>query len=158
VGECFLWQVDIDEQWTVEQLEIAEKELTANNGKTGCFYCNFYVGKNLIAVGDWGEGRIEPYRRLWKWAGESFVSHEPPKLLGDNNPRLLLTPKFNHYSYYFDEDVKFKETYYGNYSGLYDRWLAIQSTKGSLHIRFLLGDKVWWSNTNTNIQYKEYVC
>jgi hypothetical protein len=153
---CMLWQVDIDEQWTLEQIITAETELQKNGGKTGCFLCNYYVGKEQIVYGEWGEGKIEPYRRLWNWSGEDFASHEPPKLNGDNNPRFLLTPRFNHYSYYFDEDVKFKEAYYGNYEGLYNRWQNIQQNRGRLPIRALLGDKLWWSNTNTIIQYSEY--
>jgi len=152
-NECFLWQIDIDEQWTLDQIEQAEQELINNNGKTGCFYCNYYVGKNQLAVGEWGEGRIEPYRRLWRWGGEEFETHEPPKLKGKNGPGLLLTQKFNHYAYYFEEDVKFKELYYGSYTGLYDRWKVIQDNKGVISIRALLGDKVWWSNTNTHIKY-----
>jgi len=152
-NKCKLWQIDIDEQWTKEQIITAETELDNNNGKTGCFLCNCFVGKEQVVIGDWGEGRLEPYRRLWNWSGADFLSHEPPKLADGNNPRYLLTPKFNHYSYYFEEDVKFKEAYYGSYSGLYDRWLTIQSNKGSLPIRALLGDKIWWSNTNTCIQY-----
>lgn len=148
-----LWQIDIDEQWALEQFIQAEQELDSNNGKTGCFICNYYVGKNQIAIGEWGEGRVDPYRRLWNWEGEDFLTHEPPKLIGKNGPGLLLTPKFNHYAYYFEEDVKFKEMYYGGYAGLYQRWLYIQQNTSILPIRELLGDKIWWSNTNTHIKY-----
>lgn len=154
-NSCFLWQIDVDEQWSDEQIQEAEQELISNNGKTGCFYCRYYVGKNQIAIGEWGEGRIEPYRRLWRWEGENFLSHEPPKLDGKNGPGLLLTPRFEHYSYYFEEDVKFKEAYYSNYEGLYDRWISIQQNRSILPIRALLGNNIWWSNTNTHIQYIE---
>lgn len=153
--KCKLWQIDVDEQWSIDQIVLAENELDDNSGKTGCFLCNYFVGVDQIVTGEWGEGRIEPYRRLWNWSGENFISHEPPKL-ENNNPRFLLTPKFNHYSYYFDEDVKFKEAYYSNYEGLYERWLEIQNNRSVLPIRNLLGDKLWWSNTNTIIQYKDH--
>lgn len=152
-NSCYLWEVDIDEQWTEEQLDQAEKELMNNNGKTGCFYCKCYVGENQVAMGDWGEGKTEPYRRLWYWEGEDFLTHEPPKLNGNNNPRLLLTPRFNHYSYFFEKDIRFKEAYYTGYQGLYGRWVQIQSNKDTLPVRALLGNNVWWSNTNTIIQY-----
>lgn len=152
-SSCYLWQVDIDEQWTNEQLTTAENQLTENQGKTGCFYCNFYVGRNQIVIGDWGEGKIEPYRRLWNWNGEEFITHEPPKLKGKNGPGLLLPQKFNHFSYYFEDDVKFKEKYYGNYDGIYLRWLNVQKNKKTVHVKELLGDKLWWSNTNTIIKY-----
>jgi hypothetical protein len=151
-NNCKLWQIDIDEQWTEEQIKLSEKQLDEHQAKTGCFLCNCYVGKNQIALGDWGEGKIEPYRRLWNWTGENFISHEPPKLEGKNGPGVLLTSKFNHFSYYFKEDVLFKEQYYSSYEGLYDRWLNIQKNTGIIPIRQLLGDKVWWSNTNTIIK------
>jgi hypothetical protein len=152
VEKCFLWQIDIDEQWTIEQLKAAETELVMNNGKTGCFYCNYYVGNNLIAKGDWGEGKIEPYRRLWAWAGENFETHEPPKLKGKNGPGLLLTPRFNHFAYYYEEDVIFKESYYSGYEGLHSRWLLLQqNTAYPIHISALLGKNTWWGNTNTQI-------
>lgn len=152
-SECFLWQIDIDEQWTKEQLCLAESELTSNNGKTGCFYCNFFVGPGLVAKGDWGEGRITPYRRLWRWCGEEFETHEPPKLRGKNGPGLLLTPRFNHFAYYYKEDVMFKELYYSGYDGLYNRWLDIQTNDFSQpqHVSHLLGRNTWWGNTNTQI-------
>jgi hypothetical protein len=153
VEECFLWQVDIDEQWTLEQLNTAESELTSNGGKTGCFYCNFFVGEKLIAKGDWGEGLITPYRRLWRWCGEEFETHEPPMLRGKNGPGLLLTPRFNHFAYYYKEDVMFKELYYSGYDGLYERWTDIQTRDFTQpqHVSLLLGRNTWWGNTNTRI-------
>lgn len=150
---CWLWQIDVDEQWTAEQLDLAETQLSSAQGKTGCFYCNYYVGKEQLACGEWGEGKLEPYRRLWRWEGESFESHEPPKLVGKNGPGFLLTQRFNHYSYYFKEDVLFKENYYSGYDGLYSRWQEVQANRGTVPIRNLLGDNVWWSQTNTVIKY-----
>ena len=35
---CFLWEIDCDEQWTMKQMECAEKELILNRGKTGLFF------------------------------------------------------------------------------------------------------------------------
>lgn len=148
-----LWQIDIDEQWDISSIVKAENELDKADGKTGCFLSNFYVGKNQIAKGQWGEGTVDPYRRLWNWSGERFLTHEPPKLAGRNGPGLLLTPRFNHYAYYYDEDVVFKEAYYGSYEGLYNRWQKIQSNRSIIPVRELLGDKIWWSNTNTLIHY-----
>jgi hypothetical protein len=153
IKECFLWQVDIDEQWTKQQLEEAEQMLIQNGGKTGCFYCNYYVGPGQQALGDWGEGKHEPYRRLWDWKGELFISHEPPMLYGKNGPGLLLPQRFNHYAYYFEEDVKFKEVYYQGYAGLTDRWHKVQNNRSTIPVIELLGPNVWWSFTNTTIKY-----
>lgn len=152
-NECMLWQVDIDEKWTARQLREAEETLKLNKGKTGCFLCNYYVGPKQIATGQWGEGNYEPYRRLWDWKGEKFISHEPPKLDGKNGPGLLLPQKFNHFAYYYEEDVKFKEAYYQGYEGLLSRWKEVQNNKGTIHLSKLLGPNTWWSNTETYIKY-----
>lgn len=153
-GDCFLWQIDVDEQWTLDQLEYAEEKLIENDGKTGCFLSKYFVGENQIVTGHWGEGKIEPYRRLWRWRGESFKAHEPPTLDGKNGPGFLINVKFNHYAYFFEEDVKFKEKYYQGYDGLYERWKRVQSNRGTVHVRELLGNNIWWSNTNTYITYE----
>jgi len=152
-NECMLWQIDVDEQWYPEDMIKAEEHLIKNNGKTGCFLCNYYVGKNQVAFGHWGEGNYEPYRRLWNWKGENFISHEPPKLEGKNGPGLLLTQRFNHYAYYFEEDVKFKEVYYGGYEGLHERWKEVQENREIIPVENLLGPNTWWSKTQTYIKY-----
>ena len=156
--EAMLWQIDIDEQWTEESMSSAENELIKHNGKTGCFRCDYFVGPNQQVFGEWGENTRDPYRRLWHWQSEDFETHEPPKLQGNNGPRFLLPQRFKHYSYYFEEDVIFKERYYSSYEGLHRRWLDVQKNTGTLPVRSLLGDNVWWSNTNTIIQYTGHAC
>lgn len=152
-SECFLWQVDIDEQWSIEDLIKSEEKLIEHGGKTGCFYSDYFVGVNQQVYGEWGENIDNPYRRLWCWQGESFKSHEPPILEGKNGPGLLLSSRFKHYSYYFEDDVKFKEQYYGGYNGLTDRWYKIQQNRGIIHVRELLGTNIHWSFTNSIIKY-----
>lgn len=150
-NECMLWQIDIDEQWTEDQIQQAENDLNRHGGKTGCFLCNYFVGKKQQVFGDWGEGNVEKYRRLWRWRGEFFKSHEPPVLNGKNGPGFLLSQRFNHYAYYFEDDIKFKEEFYG-YKKLYERWKEIQSNEGILHISKLLGNDIPWGRTNTIIK------
>lgn len=152
-NKCFLWQVDIDEQWELNQLEAAEEMLFKNNGKTGCFLCDYYVGKNQQVFGEWGECINETWKRLWLWEGEEFAAHEPPTLLGKNGPGYLLPQRFKHYSYYFDKDVIFKEKYYGGYDGLYERWKSVQQNKDVIPVINLLGPNLQWSYTNTIIKY-----
>ena len=156
--EGFLWQVDIDEQWDKESMESAEQALLKHNGKTGCFTCNYFVGKNQQVFGEWGENTTEPYRRLWHWKGENFKTHEPPTLEGKNGPGLLLPHRFNHYSYFFEKDVTFKEKFYGGYDGLLQRWKKIQNNKNAIPVKELLGDKIRWSFTNTIIKYTGDAC
>jgi len=146
-NKAFLWQIDIDEQWTAKQIGEAEKNL---NGDTGMFLCDYYVGKNLIAKGEWGEGKKLPYRRLWKWRGQSFASHEPPILKGGNGKEVLLKQRFKHYAYYFPQDVKFKENYYTGHRNIYQRWLDLQKeTKFPQSISRLISGS--WGKTKTEV-------
>lgn len=124
---CYLYQIDVDEQWTIEQMAKAERMLEIEKAKAGTFLCNYYVGPNLIAAGEWGEGKKLSYRRLWRWEGEYFRTHEPPELEGGNGKEILLPQRFNHYAYYFEQDVKFKDQWYGGHEGIYERWLMLQN-------------------------------
>ena len=123
-NKCFLWQVDIDEQWTLEQIIKSEKELINNDAKSARFYVNHFVGENLITDGDYGGG--PDFIRLWDWKGESFILHEPPILSG-NGKNIIINEKINHYSYYFEEDVKFKDEWYTNHDGVYDGWKKLKT-------------------------------
>jgi hypothetical protein len=126
-NEGFLWEVDVDEQWDPNDMAQAEKELIEKGIKTGGFLCNCFVGKNLRALGEWGEGKISSYRRLWNWKGELFSTHEPPCLKGNNDPFYIFNNiRFNHYSYFFEQDVKFKNDYYSGHEGIYNNWLNLQ--------------------------------
>lgn len=150
-GECFLWQVDVDEVWKKEDVENAERVLRENGAKTMGFYCNYYVGKNQIVKGEWGEGKHTPYIRLWDWKGEMFKTHEPPRLDPNNGKTIISSIRFDHFAYVYEQDVKFKEIYYQGYEGLFDRWTKVQLNKGKLHISALLGTNTWWGTTDTYI-------
>jgi hypothetical protein len=152
VDECFLWEVDIDEQWNIEDIQLAEKILVENNAKTGCFLCDYYVGPGLRVQGDWGEGRRLPYRRLWNWSGEDFETHEPPRLKGGNGLGILIPVRFKHYAYYFEQDVLFKDKWYGGHEGIHRRWEEVQKiTEIKTHISKLLGTESHWGQGNTYI-------
>lgn len=149
-NRCFLWEIDIDEQWDLESVIQAEKELIEKKAKTGRFFCEYYVGKNLIVKGEWGEG---PYNRLWDWNGEFFISHEPPVLCNGNGIEVNLTPRFKHYSYYFEKDVIFKNDWYGGHEDILERWKRLQNrTDFPVHISELITGG--WGKTNTFIYKK----
>ena len=114
---AFLWQIDIDEQWTPEAMDMAEKELI---GDTGLFLADYYVGPGFMAKDE------RPYKRLWRWKGQRFASHEPPLLEGGNGTEQLLSQRFNHYAYYYEKDVRFKDDWYGGHEGIYKRWKELQ--------------------------------
>jgi glycosyltransferase involved in cell wall biosynthesis len=117
VNNVFLWQIDADEQWTPEAMDEAEKQL---DGDCGMFLCDYYVGKNLMAKDE------RPYKRLWRWKGQGFASHEPPVLKGGNGKEMLLPQRFDHYAYYYERDVIFKDEWYGGHKGIHKRWLELQ--------------------------------
>lgn len=156
VKKKYLWQLDIDEQWTIEDMQSAESELDKLDADCGCFHANHFVGKNIVARGTWGEGNDpkEPlknaYRRLWRWNGQEFNSHEPPALEGGNGVELLLPQRFDHYSYYFNEDILFKAKYYKGYENLYEKWLSLhEETVFPQPISRIIGG--YWGNTETVI-------
>lgn len=150
VKSCYLWEIDIDEQWTINAINEAENDLDTQGAKTGQFLCDYYVGKNLLARGEWGEGKFFPYRRLWKWRGEYFEYHEPPILIGGNGKSILLPQRFNHFSYYFEKDIIFKNHWY-RYPNLHKKWKSLQSeTSFPQPINRLLPPGGWGA-TNTII-------
>ena len=153
--KCFLWQVDIDEQWKAEDLGAAEEEILLFNYKVGSFRANCYIGKNLMAIGDWGECSTYGYTRLWQWEGEKFIAHEPPILDGlMGKDALLLSPRFNHYNYYFEKDVLFKDQWYGGHEQIYDRWKLINKLPRHmfpLHISNLITGP--WGKSSSSIIY-----
>jgi hypothetical protein len=162
IRKCYLWQIDVDEQWEEKKLFFAENALEFTNVKTGLFLCDYWVGKNLIVRGDWGESRLLPYRRLWNWAGEYFRSHEPPTLDPNNGRESLLPFRFDHYAYYFDKDVLFKDAWYNGYKGIYEKWLDLQQEAKDKPIGYewpvtkLLRRNSYWGRTKTVIVKVKY--
>jgi hypothetical protein len=149
---CMLWQVDADEQWTPELMQEAENGLIQAGGTCGCFHCDYFVGRGIVSRGTWGEGNnpknpiSNAYRRLWLWNGSKFKTHEPPCLVGGNGKEVLLPQRFSHFGYYFDDDVMFKEKYYG-YKDLHKKWRALQHADFPQPLSALLNDG--WNKTET---------
>jgi FkbM family methyltransferase len=152
--KCFLWEIDADEQWTSEAMDIAEKELSELSGISATFRADCYVGKNLKALGEWGEAKSCGYIRLWKWSGQNFICHEPPILEGAGMNPAMLSPRFKHYNYYFKKDVIFKDLWYGGHEGILERWKLLNSLHEKffpLHISNLItGD---WGKSSAAIIY-----
>ena len=153
---CHLWQIDADEQWTAESMSRAESELDAQDGIAGAFRAQCLVGKRLRAIGEWGECRTHGYIRLWKWSGQNFICHEPPLLNGAGRDAVLLSPRFIHYNYYFEQDVRFKDSWYGGHEGIYERWSLLNSLSARnfpLHISNLITGE--WGRTNSAIIWED---
>ena len=127
ISNTFLWEIDADEQWTSDKLDMAEKELVLSGADCGKFFCDYFVGEDLVAVGHWGEGLGCEYVRLWKWKGQEFESHEPPVLKGGNGMEIFLEPRFTHYAYYYEKDVEFKQSFYRNHDNILENWKKLKA-------------------------------
>lgn len=125
-GSGFLWQVDVDEHWNIDHMKKAESMLENSRFKQGAFQFNHYVGKDLIAEGEWGSGWVN---RLFAWHGQRFISHEPAMMERPYRTINIENIKFDHYSYVFRQDVEFKEKYYPGYTGITKRWDSLQLCK-----------------------------
>jgi hypothetical protein len=131
--KAFLFECDCDEVWELKDLEAAEKELIEKKGDCGCFHADYWLGEKIRAIGTWGEGNApddpirNAYRRLWRWAGNSFSAHEPPTLEGGNGKEVLLAPRFQHFAYVYEDDILFKEQYYSGHEGIFARWVDLQT-------------------------------
>lgn len=156
-ARAHVFQIDIDEQWAVQEMDEAIEHLGYMEADCGQFLCDYYVGPGLVARGEWGEGLREPYVRLWKWRkGFAFDTHEPPLLIGGNQFTTLLPQRFKHYAYYFEQDVAFKNDYYSGHDGVLDRWRELQAeTSWPQPISRLISGP--WGKTVTFIHREEQV-
>lgn len=150
---CFLWQIDADEHWTSQAMTDAERELVEKQAKAGAFRADCRVGKNLRAIGEWGEARTYGYTRLWNWSGEKFYCHEPPVIEGQiGKDPAMLSQTFTHYNYYFEQDVLFKDMWYSGHEGIHERWSLLNSLPERffpVHVSNLITGE--WGRTNTAI-------
>jgi hypothetical protein len=133
-----LLQVDSDEMWSAETLELLMK-FFKRKPEVGIarFYCRYFVGPDIITVGEncYGNFRGHEWTRAWRWVpGITFKSHEPPRLtkyLGSIAERELTRScglMFKHFAYATEAQVRFKETFY-NYPGAVEQWRRLQENK-----------------------------
>ncbi len=143
--ECLLWQIDVDELWTVEQICTTQQMFLNNPGKTAAFYwCCYFVGEKLVVStrNCYTQNPQLEWLRTWKFKpGAFWAAHEPPILVEslpdgqlknvaaenpfvhDETEKLGLV--FQHYAYVTKEQLQFKEQYYG-YKNAVAEWLRLQ--------------------------------
>lgn len=150
----WLWQVDADEHWTLQDLEGAENILEKDFKIAGGFQFYHYLckdvdGRQLVGKGAWGDNI---HTRLWWWQGQKFISHEPPKMVGQDGVRLL-PQKYHHYAYYFEQDVEFKSKYYRGYRQVLSNWRGLQKRRFDYPIpaKKLLGSSTTIDTNNSYI-------
>ena len=155
IENALLMQIDMDEFWgdnTLNKIFDWSKDI----GKCMAqFKCNFYVGENLITTGTncYGDMPYE-WNRLWTIKNKTtWKSHEPPKLNRTGIHQVVkdVTSRnnwgFRHYAYAYEEQLKFKEDYYG-YTGAVEGWKRLQSeTKFPVYLRNYFP----WVTDNTQV-------
>ena len=143
--ECLLWQVDVDELWTFEQLSTARELFIKNPDHTAAFYwCWYFVGENLLIStrNCYAQNPQQEWLRTWRFKpGYIWAAHEPPVLVEklpdgqfkniaavnpfkhkDTEEKGLI---FQHFAYTTKEQLEFKEEYYG-YKGAVSQWNDLQ--------------------------------
>lgn len=146
--QCLLWQVDVDEFWTAEQVKTVRSLFLAHPEKTAAFYwCHFFVGPRLM-VGSrncYSQNPDMEWLRTWRFTkGCRWIAHEPPRLHrfldgGGSVDLACIDPfrhaeteraglVFQHFAYVLPEQLSFKETYYG-YRGALACWRNLQEQK-----------------------------
>ncbi|MEH2133752.1 MAG: glycosyltransferase [Nostoc sp.] len=145
--ECLLWEIDADELWKIEQICSARQMFIDNPNKTAAYYwCWYFVGENLIIStrNCYTQNPQQEWLRTWRYKpGSVWVAHEPPTLeepsangqwhnVAAVNPFLHQETErhglvFQHFAYVTEEQLRFKEQYYG-YRNAFSHWKALQET------------------------------
>ena len=144
--ECLLWELDADELWTCEQISRMRQLFIEQPERTAAFYwCDFFVGPEAVITTryNYAQNPSVDWQRTWRFRpGDRWDAHEPPTLirshrgdLGKARPFLQdeterVGAVFQHYAYATEEQVRFKETYYG-YAGALAGWRALQHAIGA---------------------------
>ncbi|KOP26062.1 glycosyl transferase family 1 [Hapalosiphon sp. MRB220] len=146
--ECLLWQIDVDELWTVEQICTAREIFISNSEKTAAFYwCWYFVGEQLIIStrNCYAQNPQQEWLRTWRFKpGYIWAAHEPPVLvetladgqyknIANTNPFLHQETEqhglvFQHFAYVTQEQLSFKEKYYGYQNAVY-KWKYLQENR-----------------------------
>ncbi len=145
--ECLLWQVDVDELWTLEQICTAREMFISKPEKTAAFYwCWYFVGEELIIStrNCYAQNPQQEWLRTWRFKpGYIWAAHEPPVLvepLADGQYKNVAATNyfshqeteqhdlvFQHFAYVTQEQLGFKEKYYG-YKNAVSQWSFLQKT------------------------------
>ncbi|MEO0688507.1 MAG: glycosyl transferase family 1, partial [Cyanobacteria bacterium J06649_11] len=138
-----------------------------NPDKTAAFYwCWYFVGENLLinSRNCYAQNPQQEWLRTWKFKpGYVWAAHEPPVLvekLADGqlknvaavNPFMHKDTEkqglvFQHFAYTTEEQLKFKEEYYG-YKGAVSQWTNLQQ---QTKFPVLLRDYFAWVGDNTTV-------
>lgn len=163
--ECLLWQIDVDEFWTREQIMNAYQMFQENPKKFAAFYwCHYFVGPQLLILTRYGYANNPNFewQRTWRFKPHFFwAAHEPPTLVerdyggklkpvmnrgvfdhAETEERGLV---FQHFAYVTPSQLVFKESYYG-YKGALSSWEKLQEHN---HFPIKLSNYFDWVSDDT---------
>lgn len=134
--ECVLLQVDVDEFYTVEQIEkIVTLFRHRKQVMRMLFWCNYWLGPHIKAtsINGYGNRNGGEWLRAFRYLpGMKFTQHEPPILGG--NPGVAMGRDetrangivFDHYAWLLESQAVFKCNFYG-YKDAASHWRKLQS-------------------------------
>jgi FkbM family methyltransferase len=169
--ECLLWQIDVDEIWTVDQICNARRLFVEQGEKTAAYYwCWYFVGEQLVIStrNCYTQNPQQDWLRTWRFKpGYVWAAHEPPILVeplsdGEFKNIAALNPLthdetekeglvFQHFAYVTPEQLRFKEQYYG-YQNAVNQWRALQSAS---QFPVYLRDYFAWVGDETRVDRAE---
>lgn len=163
-----LWQVDVDELWTVDQICTLRQLFLDRPDKTAAyFWCTYFVGEQLVISSRhcYTQNPQQEWLRVWRFEpGMTWAAHEPPRLVkslqnGEQQDVAQVRPftheeteraglVFQHFAYVTEEQLQFKETYYG-YKDAVTQWQSLQTQK---HFPLWLRDYFAWVKDDTLVE------
>jgi len=161
-GACLLWQLDSDELWTQDQIETMRRMFLMHPERTGAYtHCHYFVGprKYVSDLDSWATRPFD-WPRVWNFVpGMRWTAHEPATLVDLSGRDVMkINPftrdetlqqrlSFHHFSYATEEQVRFKERYYG-YRDAVTHWKELQKTTGPVNPRHYLP----WANYDATVE------
>jgi glycosyltransferase involved in cell wall biosynthesis len=166
--ETLLWEIDADELWTADQVERGRRLFMSDPVRRAAyFWCRFFVGERLVVSTRNGYSQNPDHEWLRAWIfrpGMRWLTHEPPALAERNGVdewrdiakcavfTHAETEKeglvFQHMAYATEQQVAFKEMYYG-YQGAMEGWRRLQDTTEA---PLRLGDYLPWVTDETMVE------
>lgn len=174
--KCLLWEIDSDELWTAAQVAAVHRAFLNNPKRTAAFYWAWFFvgpGKVLLSRNNYANNPRQEWLRTWRYQpGDSWASHSPPILArkGAENSSPMdvasiapfrhfeteaMGAVFQHFAYATEEQLAFKEIYYG-YKDALAQWKKLQQHPGRGVLRDYFGwvsdDTAFDSVKNTNVR------